>query len=61
MFKNELFNNQKYTEEIQSNYKCLMTELENLKLKYQTSELNNQEKDQIITNMKNSINFITII
>jgi chromosome segregation ATPase len=59
MIRNEYNTNQKYLEELQGNYKRVLSEFEKEKMKVETAELNIQEKEQIIENMKKTINYLT--
>jgi chromosome segregation ATPase len=59
MLRNEFKTNQKYLEELQTNYKKNLSELEKEKMRVETAELNVQEKEQIIDNMKKTINYLT--
>jgi chromosome segregation ATPase len=59
MIRNEFKNNQKYLDDLQTSYKKLLSDLEKERMKSETAEVNIQEKDQIIENMKKTINYLT--
>jgi hypothetical protein len=57
--KEEIKNKERYVQELQSNYKNLLLDMERNKTKIDTMNLNIDEKECTIENLKVSLNFIT--